>query len=84
MANCIPLLCLYKWKVIERYETYKRKWYPDWCELCFFFWLSMIEYILYNLNMPIGFYTALYVLLHSFACCFTSLILIAIYRRLTR
>ena len=74
LTNNMLLTLFEKWKFIEKYETYRPAKFPNWCELCFLGWLSIIEYIYLNILETLSFYIAFSVFAHSLACWFISLI----------
>lgn len=43
---CFVLYLLYKWKIIESYQVYRRRWMPLWCDFCALWWLGVIFCIL--------------------------------------
>lgn len=55
LANNSILMSFYKWRLMERYDLHKRRWMPEWCDFCFFFWAGMIEEILLRSDLPLGF-----------------------------
>jgi hypothetical protein len=34
-----------KWGVVNWYQLNRRRWMPDRCNFCFFFWLALIEWL---------------------------------------
>lgn len=41
-VNTTIVLCLYKWKILENYQVFRKKWMPKAdCYLCITFWLGL-------------------------------------------
>jgi hypothetical protein len=77
LANNTILDVILKWNLIERYDLYKKKWMPDFCPLCLFFWLGFFEFELSGYNILSSFY-------HGLAISALSRIIYEIYHYIQR
>ncbi len=74
LFNNALMFCLNKWKWIEIYELHQgdKKYLPDWCNFCFFFWCGFVERIYVGLgeSISLGFFG--YVFFYAMCIAFTS------------
>lgn len=55
-CNNMILILIEKWNLIGLYELYKYDRFPNWCELCFLGWLSLIQIFSLNLSNIVSWY----------------------------
>lgn len=73
------LLLLIKWRIIDKYNYYRPAKFGDFCEMCAFGWIAIIEYIYYNIYNLFSAYAIFNIFTHALACWFISLIVRKLY-----
>lgn len=51
---CFVLILLHKWGFAERYDIYRRKGMPAWCNFCVLWWLGCIKCLLWFFLLGAG------------------------------